>query len=478
MKSIKNRKDNFRKNTIRKNKKRKKVSRKKRMRRVLKKKRMLSRKKRMQGGINGHFFEMVHNTWTRKYLTAYEEEDGIITECGIFAFIRYLPCFSFFKHNTLHVVTFGVSLVLTGSLCLVATICLTIVDKLLLTVEYTLRGLCDITEWGFEPFRRGAKKLVKMFNERNQKSFERYLEDRTKLNGRTKEIISTLYDNIYKKIDSQKPSSSRMVDNHTNLMNTKIKLNIQEEFKDCDLKDKNRWIMTYFKEYKSSYDKDFKAGLREQNEKLIEEVIKETMDNLENDSNKGLVRNVGNTYIEGKLENKERPWNPISAYYSDGGASAKPNKKSPFINALNKHLVLVMNNLKDQLIKEINDSSKISTEEFHKKQTQIEESSNYLKKNINNIDETHLIHMIKMIDTNDSKEQLFLLYKDKLIQLLEKFKPPNGTVQNFGFFESINQENIKEKKPLQQMTKLLKLRTKDQTIEDPILKAVIEKLTS
>jgi hypothetical protein len=476
MKSIKNRKDNFRKNTIRKNKKRKKVSRKKRMRRVLKKKRMLSIKKRMQGGINGYFFEEVHNTWTRKYLTAYEEEDGFPTECGIFACIRNYSCLPFLTQNkAINVFTITGYFWLTGAICLFTSICLNVVDRLLLTVEYTLRALCDITEWGFEPFRRGAKHVVKMYNERNQKSFKRYLEDRTKLNGRTKEIISTLYDNIYDKIDSQKPPPSAywMVPNHTNLINTKIKLNIQKDFKDCNLKDKNRWIMTYFKEYKSSYDKDFKAGLREQNEKLIEEVIKETIDNLENHFNRESVRNVGNTYIKDKLENKERPLIPFL-----GGASEKPNKKSPLINALNKHLVLIMNNLKDQLIEEINNLSKISTEEFHQKQKQIEESSNYLKKNINNIDETHLIHMIKMIDTNDSKEQLFLLYKDKLIELLEKFKPTNGTVQNFEFFKKINQENIKEENPLPQMTKLLKLRTKDQTIEDPMLKAVIETLTS
>ena len=474
MKSTKNRKDNFRKNTIRKNKKRKKVSRKKRMRRVLKKKRMqrVSRKKRMQGG-NGHFFEMVHNTWTRKYLTAYEQEEGIITECGIFALIRNVSCLPWIKNNTLlNMFTFTGYFWVTSAICLFTTICLNVVDILLLTVEYTLRGLCDITEWGFEPFRRGAKKLVKIYDEKTKQSLQRYLEDRTKLRSKTKEIINTLFINIYKKIDSQKPPPSAhwIVPNHTNLINTKIKLNIQKEFEDCDLKDKNRWIMTYFKEYKSSYYKEFKAGFREQNEKLIEEVIKETMGNLENASNRESVRHVGNVHIKGKLESKAKPFL--------GGASAKPNKKSPFINALNKHLVLIMNNLKDHLIKEINDSSKISTEEFHKKQTQIEESSNYLKKNINNIDETHLIHMIKMIDTNDLKEQLFLLYKDKLIELLEKFKPTNETVQNFGFFKSINQENIKEKKPLQQMTKLLKLRTKDQTIEDPILKAVIEKLTS
>jgi hypothetical protein len=495
IKSTKNRKDIFRKNTIRKNikknKKMKKVSRKKRMQRVSRKKRMqrVSRKKRMQSG--GAFEKSVHDSVTRRYITGNklwnkdkgDKNHGILTLLANAACVPFLALFIDWRIAAVLIFfSGGAYLKVTGTLCFIARFGLNFVDRVFLFVEYSLRGLCDLGSWGFNYVNDKGRKTVDLNDEENDLPFSKYLKNRKGLSETLEPVLSTIYDKIFERLDREK------------LDGILRKHKITGDINECKIDEKEKVFRYYFSQYG-----DNESIINEVfNEMNLEDMLKNpaetpTVEELPNDDNETPEQGLKKPVKKPVKKNSGRVWK----FGKKGGTNQEtPN---PFLLALKQHSDFIFNGLKKNMIEEMKKSSTMSEEELEEEYITTENLWNYIYTHKDTIlsDESHLIKMIPYIN---NWKQLFLFFKDKLIDFIQSLIPSGESsslpnLERFGtrarddeltlmgeinYLKKITDKTIKDSDLTQIKEILRKIKTiKDEKqIDDAMVDTIITKIIS
>jgi len=364
----------------------------------------------MQSG--GAFEKSVHDSFTRRFITGNklwnkdkgDKNHGFLTIMADAACAPFLALFVDWRISFFVIFFSGGSyLKATSAVCFIARFGLNFFDRVFLFVEYSLRGLYDLGSLGFNYVIDKGRKTVDLNDEKNHSAFSNYLKHREGLSENLKPVLSTIYDNIFDRLDRKKLDGI--------LQEKKIIGDITE----CEIDQKEEVFKYYLSKYgvdesiiNDVFNDTNKADLKDM---LKNPVETQTVEKLPNDANETLKQGVENP-VEKKPVKRGRIWK--------GGMTQETT--NPFLLALEQHSDLILDRLKQIIIEEMKKSSNMSIKELEEENITKKELWKYIYTNKDTIlsDDSHLIKMIPYIN---NWEQLFLFFKDKLIDFIKSLIP-------------------------------------------------------